>query len=223
MQRRKVGELQALFDLLANQVALLRGDVVPFVDGEHQGPALFDDRAQQARVLFGDIVVRVHHDHDHVSGLDRLQSLDDAEFLDRLFDARAAPDPGRVDQRIALAVAFERHQHGIARGAGLIERHHAILAEQPIDQRALADVRAADDRDFDAGRFRAVLRVRRQSRERRLEQRNHALIMRGRDRMRLARAQLVKIGDGDVVVEAFGFVDRQEQGLPLRRASCATN
>jgi len=32
--------------------------------------------------------VRIHHQDDDVSGLDRLQSLDDAEFLDCLFDAR---------------------------------------------------------------------------------------------------------------------------------------
>ncbi len=36
MQRCEIGELQPLLDLLANQVALLRGNVVPFIDGEHQ-------------------------------------------------------------------------------------------------------------------------------------------------------------------------------------------
>jgi len=36
------------------------------------------------------------------------------------------------------------------------------------------------------------------------------LVVRGRDRVRLAQSQLVEIGNGDVVVETFGFVDRQE-------------
>jgi hypothetical protein len=74
-------------------------------------------------------------------------------------DARAAPDAGRVDQRVALAVALERHHDGVARRAGLIEGDHAILAEQPIDQGALADVGAADHRDLDAGHLGPVLRI----------------------------------------------------------------
>ena len=92
--------------------------------------------------------------------LDGLQGLDDAEFLDRLLDARAAPHARRVDQRVALAVALEGHHDGIARGPRLIECHHAILAEQAVDQRALADIRAADDRDLDAGRLGPVLGIR---------------------------------------------------------------
>ena len=66
MQRRKIGELQPLLDLAADQVALLGRDVVPLVDGEHQRPALLDHGAEQARVLLGDVVVRVHDDHHHV-------------------------------------------------------------------------------------------------------------------------------------------------------------
>ena len=83
-------------------------------------------------------------------GLDRLQGFDDAEFLDRFLDARAAPHAGGVDQCVAFAVAFKRHQYGVARGAGLIELHHAILAEQAIDQRALTHIRPADHGDLDA-------------------------------------------------------------------------
>ena len=164
MQRSEVRELQTLHDLLPDQVALLGGNVVPFIDREHQGPPLLDDRSQEARVLFADIVVRIHHDDDHMSGLDRLQRLDDAELLDRLLDARAAPQSGRVDQGVTLAVAFERHQHRISGGPGLIERHHAILAEQAVDQGALADVGTADDGHFDAGQLRAVLADRRSNR-----------------------------------------------------------
>ncbi len=83
VQRREGGELQALLDLLADQIALLGGNVVPLVDGEHQGASLLDHRAEQACVLFGDAVVRVHHGDHHVRRLDGLQRLDDAEFLDR--------------------------------------------------------------------------------------------------------------------------------------------
>ena len=135
-------------------------DVVPLVDGKHQRPALLDHGAQQARVLLGDVVLRVHDDDHHVGGLDGLQGLDHAEFLDRLLDPRAAPQARRIDQRIALAVALEGHHDGIARGARLVVGDQPILAQQAIDQRALADVGAAYDRDLDAGYFGAVLRDR---------------------------------------------------------------
>ena len=87
-------------------------------------------------------------DHD-VRGVDGLQRLDDAELLDRFLDARTAPHAGRVDQRVAAAVALERHVDRVARRARLVERDQALLAEQAVDQRRLADVRPADHRDAD--------------------------------------------------------------------------
>ena len=104
--------------------------------------------------------------------------------------------------------------HGVARGARLIERHHPVLAEQTVDQRALAHVGPADDRDLDAGRSparRAGSGV--EPVQRRLQQRHHALIVRGGDRMRLAEPELMKIRHGDVGVESLGLVDRQHHGL----------
>ena len=127
--------------------------------------------------------------------------------------ARSAPHARGIDQSVALAVAFEGHQHGIARGARLIEGHHAIFAEQAIDQRALADIRPADHRHLDAVDFRAVLRVRAQARKRRLEQGNHALVVGCGNGMRFTQSHLVKIGHRHVLIEAFGFIHRQAQWL----------
>src|ERR1700719_151786 len=87
MQGCEIGELQPLLDLLANQIPLFRGNVVPFVDGQHQGASLLDHRSQEARVLLRDRVVRVHHHNDHVRGFDGLQGLDDTELFDRFLDA----------------------------------------------------------------------------------------------------------------------------------------
>ena len=101
----------------------------------------------KARILLRHRVVRVDDaDHD-VRRVDGLQRLDDAELLDGFFDARTAAHAGGIDQRIASAVALERHEHRIARRAGLIERDQPLLAQQPIDQRRLADVRPADHGD----------------------------------------------------------------------------
>ena len=157
--------------------------------------------------------MRVHDDDNDVSGFDRLQSLDDAEFLDRILDARAAPDAGRVDERIALAVALERHEYGVPRRSRLIEGDHAILAEQTIDQCALADVGATDYRNLDAGHLGPVLWIRDESDQSRFEQRDHALIVRRGDRVRFAQSQPMKIGDRNIGVEALGFVDREEYRL----------
>ena len=158
--------------------------------------------------------MRIDHGHDHVRGLDCLQRLDDAELLDGLLHARAAPQARGVDQRIALAVALEGHHDGIAGRARLVECHHAVLAQQPVDQRALADVGAADDGDLDAARLPFVRVIRgEESRERRLEQGGHALIVRGGDRQRLAEPELVEIGHGDIAIEALGLVDREHDRL----------
>ena len=72
--------------------------------------AALGDHAEEARILLRDRVVRIDDaDHD-VRRIDCLQRLDDAELLDRLLDARAAPHAGGIDQRVAAAVAFERHE-----------------------------------------------------------------------------------------------------------------
>ena len=114
---------------------------------DDQRAAALGDHAEQRGILLGDRVVRIDDaDHD-VRRVDGLQRLDDAEFLDRFFDARAASHAGGIDERVATAVALERHEHRVARRARLIERDQALLAQQPIDERRLADVRPADHRD----------------------------------------------------------------------------
>ncbi len=62
---------------------------------------------------------------------------------------------GGVDQRVVAAAAIEVEVERIARRARLVEGDDALLAEQRVDQRGLADVRAADDRDLDASSRRA--------------------------------------------------------------------
>ncbi len=69
-------------------------------------------------------------------------------FLDRLAHARAAPYAGRVDEHELAAVALARHEDAVARRARLLRRDQPIRAEQPIDQRGLADVRPADHGDL---------------------------------------------------------------------------
>src|SRR5690606_28664623 len=211
--------------------------------------------ADQMQVLVRNAVARIDHRDDGARVLDGLKALHDAEFLDGLADARAAANAGRVDQQKLLAAALARHEHAVARRAGLGRRDEPVAADEAVDQRRLADVRPADDGDlrqarlarrtdalgtlgalgtraagplarrtFDAfgavgvfetftvfailtalsarGAFddrRRTLTVvdvalRRERREHALEQRRHALPVQRGDALRLAQAELVKLG-----------------------------
>ena len=95
------------------------------------------------------VLLRVQHANHDVRLIDRLQGLDDAPLLEAVVHACAAAHAGRVDQHVGLAVALEGHVHRVARRARLVERDHALLAEQAVDQRRLADIRPADHADPD--------------------------------------------------------------------------
>jgi hypothetical protein len=120
---------------------------VPFVHRDHHGPAGLDAEAGDVRILVGNVLAGIEHQHDDVGLLDRLQGLDDRELLDGLEDLALAAQAGGVDQGVVLALALERHGDGIARGARLVEGDDALLAEQRIDERRLADVGPAHHGD----------------------------------------------------------------------------
>ena len=124
-----------------------------------------------------------------------------------------APEARGIDQRVALAIALERHHDGVPGGTGLIERHQTIFAQQPVDQGALAHVGTSDDRHPDAVELRPVGRVGLEARQRRLEERHHPLIVSRRDRMRLAEAETMEIRDSHVEVESLRLVDGQDHGF----------
>jgi hypothetical protein len=108
---------------------------VPLVDGNDQRTPFFHGATDEGQILVGEILARVDHDHRNLGRSNGLQSLDNAEFLYRFLNARAATDAGGVDQREALAVSIERHTDGVARGAGHIGNDEALFAEQAVDQR----------------------------------------------------------------------------------------
>ena len=99
------------------------------------------------RVLLGHAVGGIDQQHRDIRGFDRLQRLDDGEELRRRARFSAAAHARSIDQRIAAPAALERHLDRIARRARLIEGDDALLADQRVDQRRLADVRPADDGD----------------------------------------------------------------------------
>ena len=144
-----------------------------------------------------------------------LQCLDDTELLDRLADARLAPDSRRIDQHVLAIIALERNLDGIASRPRQIVDDQPLLTEQAIRQRRFADVGSTDDGNpefvFVVGLGR--LRIRLESGQDAVHQRVDTIAVRRRDGYRLAEAQAVEIcarGDG---IESLGLVDGQP-GLP---------
>jgi hypothetical protein len=149
VQRCKGHEIELQPELPLDLLALILLDAVPFVDGDDQrAPALQRD-AQYACILLGDRVVGVqHHDH-HVRLIDRLQRLGDTGALDDILHLRAAAHAGRIDQHEGAAIALERHQNAVTRGARFCAGDHPLIPDQAVDERRLADIRPADDGNAD--------------------------------------------------------------------------
>ena len=62
-------------------------------------------------------------------------------------DARLAPHARGVDEADRAVVGLDHRVDGVAGGAGQVVHDGALLADEPVEQRRLADVGAADDGD----------------------------------------------------------------------------
>ena len=192
------------------------GDAVPFVDGDQQRPAALQRKPQHARILFADAVVGIDHEDHDMGGVDGLQGLGDARLLDHILDLAATAHARGVDQGELAPVARERHEYAVAGGARHLARDHALFTDQPVDERRLADVGAADDGDADASIGCGVAidglgRV--PAREDQIHQVTTAVAVRRSDRMWLTEAERMEICGGRRRVEPLGLVDREEHGL----------
>ncbi len=92
-----------------------------------------------------------HHDGD-MALLDGFQRLDDRELLGDLADVLATADAGSIDQHVRLATTLEGDLDGVACRARLVEDHHALLAEQSVDQGRLAHIGPSDHSDTNTRR-----------------------------------------------------------------------
>src|SRR2546430_17466759 len=101
---------------------------------------------------------------------------------------------------------FRSHQDTVAGGAGLLARDHALLSEQAIHQRGLADVRAADDRNANGVGVGVRSRVRLEAGKHPLHELLAPARVARRDGERLSQPQGMEVCAGDVGVEP---VDRK--------------
>ena len=87
----------------------------------------------------------VDHQRDDVGVEDRFLRAGDADHLHLSAAAHASrlPHAGRVDDAEAAAMPREHRVDGVAGRARHVADQHALLAQQPVDQRRLAHIRAA--------------------------------------------------------------------------------
>ena len=119
--------------------------VVGLVDRDH-------DRGGRAAQDLGGLDIRrrhpgrgIHHEDDHVGFTDRQSGL----VLDAGLDGvvRVEFEPAGVHDDEAPAVPLRVAVEPVARRAGPILHDGGPATDDPIEQRALADVRPSDDRD----------------------------------------------------------------------------
>ncbi len=113
--------------------------------------------AADVGVDVGDAFLRVDDEQRDVGGFEVLARHDDGELLGHHLGLALAPDAGGIDEAEEVALALDDLVDRIARGAGDRRDDGAAGAGQRVQQRGLADVRAADDGDL--GLARLVLAV----------------------------------------------------------------
>ena len=90
--------------------------------------------------------LRVDHQHQKIGFLDRLQHL--TLDLEVHRNVRIVGQPAGVDQPELTAVPFGAREMAVARGARLVADDGAVLTDDAVEQRGLADVRTPDERDY---------------------------------------------------------------------------
>ena len=211
-----VGKAQTTLDLGAHLLLGFAFQAIPLVDHQHQRAAAGQHEVQQVQVLLDQSLAGIEHHHGDVALLDRFQRLDDGELLHHFAHVLATTDPGGIDQQVRLATTLEGNFHGVGGGAGLVIDDHALLAQQAIDQRRLADVRATDDADAHA----AIIQLRVQvlvfafldfgvGREHLFQQCGDVAAVLGGDGARVTQTQGPEVGLADLLVHAVGLVDHQ--------------
>ena len=150
-QGREADVLQVTLRLVAQaaRFAFLVLHQVPLVDGQ-------DDRAPALLGLCGDASVLVdaelrrvrEHDH-HVGVFHRAQRPLRREHFHLVDHVPLLAQSRGVGEHVPPALPDQLLIHGIPRRPWRRGRHEALLAKEPVQERALADVRPAQDRQTD--------------------------------------------------------------------------
>ena len=152
-------------------------------------------------VLLDDAFGRIEQHESDIGPLGGLERAQLRVVLDPLPLLPATAEPRRVDEHERGVPALQDRVDGVAGGARHLGDDHALAPDEPVQERGLADVRTAEDRDADRlGPDRDLARAR-QARDDLVEQ--------------VARAVTVQPGEGPRVAEAEP-VEHEPIGVPSR-------
>ena len=118
---------------------------LPLVEHDHDRTAGGIDALGQALILMGDAVGGIDDQHGRVGPIDRLQSPYERVVLGALVDTRLPAHPGGVDEAQRAVRRFDDRVDGVSRRTGHVVHDRTLIADQPIEQRRLPDVRPPDD------------------------------------------------------------------------------
>ena len=138
-----------------------------------------------------------------------MQGLDNGVRLNAFIDVGAASHPGGVDENVIVIGVAQGNTDTVARGTGLVGDHHALLAEQRVDQRRLADVRAASHRNARDIVERLGLADLWQRREHTGHERIQTFAMRSGNSEWIAQTECEELSRRTVRFLAFGLVNRE--------------
>ena len=121
----------------------------PIVDRDDEAPAFLDDIAGDVGVLGGESLDGVDDEDRHVGAADRLQRPERREALRgrSAGDLAPAPDARGVDEDDLAPAPLQRRVDRVAGRAGHLADDRPVLPEKRVEERRLADVRAADEGD----------------------------------------------------------------------------
>ncbi len=185
------------------------GEEVPLVKHDRGRAGRLHRELGDPQVLGGDAFGRVAHHERHVRALGRTAGAQRGVVLHGVRHLRLPAHPGGVDQGHAAALHAQRRVDRVAGRACELRHDHAFLTQEAVDQRGLADVRAADHRQAQCVPVGLELGGGQQLHDP-VEQVARAEALRGRDRQRLAEAEAVKLGRLGQLRDTVALVGRHE-------------
>ena len=169
--------------------------------------------AADGRVHVAQAFGRVQDQQRDVRAIDRLSRKDDADVVDVLLQETRLPDARGVHEQVAVPVAHQQAVHRVARRARDRRDHRALLAQEPVQQRGLANVGPADEGDPDRRFFVFRLLDPWDLRQGGVEQIADAPAVLGRDRVHLLEPERRELGEA--VGVALDLVDGDQHLLAL--------
>ncbi len=211
---RDLSELR--LDLALQVVAALLVEGVPLVEGDDDRTPGLDGHGDDALVLDADRLAGVDEDHGDLGLLHGGRGTQRGVVVRTFLEVDPAPDTGRVDELPGDAAEGDQLVDRVTGGAGQLVDDHTVLVGHLVQQRGLADVRTADQRDTARAADRRAERLGRGLGKRLQHGVQHvagtAAVQR-RDRVGLAEAERPERGGVGLTALSVDLVGTEHDGL----------